>query len=418
MKEEKEEEEDNKENELYESLIQKKSFLINSSNNTNNYKIQFPIQFIDFIFFGSGRFQLIPYFLGIFHISIIISVMIFSPEHLGLGQGWLHLSLPLKYFIEICILIELLVNLWFGYLIVLQYREWIKKCSISYNIPIQQLYSYFEFSAIINIILYIITGSLLVLCEVLEEKYQDGRHQTILTIIYDLSYCLVVYGISYYLCGIWISISLVLNHIISISIQTQLNISSLLTHQIQSSISLLYQEMAIISQLWKYNHIVRILTGIILSSTLLYTGKLSYEYGFIYSSIFHIWTAILYYSAMWMTVFSAGYTNDYLYDKITLQLYELDTNKEYLSYVTSSSSLPSNIMISKLSMSSQQSRHSQPQYTYDDYISLKNSLQLNLLTIRSAVGLRFIGVPMTKEKTLALGSLIFTIITIIIFRLN
>lgn len=372
--------------------------------------------------FGDGEYYMIPYFLGLLHITVIVSVMFISPQHLGLGQGWLTMSLPLKYFIEICILIELSVNLWFGYTIARTYKEWICKCSIVYNIPIQSLHSYFEFSATLNVILFIITGCLLVISEVLEEKMDDARDQTPLTVLYDLTYCLVVYGISYYLCGIWISISCVINHIISITIQSQLNTSSLFSHQIQSSISLLYQEMTTISLLWKYNHIVRIVTGIILSSTLLYTGKLSYEHGFIYSSIFHIWSALLYYSAMWMTVFSAGYTNDYLYDKVTLRLYELDTNKEYSSYVTLSTNIAP-----KISNSSQHSQHSQQsqqqlsqlsQFTYEDYISLKNSLQLNLLTIRSSVGLRFLGVPMTKEKTLAVGSLIFTLITIIIFKLN
>ncbi len=172
---------------------------------------------------------------------------------------------------------------------------------------------------------------------------------------------------------------------------------------------------------------------------------------------------------MWMSIMSSGYTNDLLYDTICLKLNEIDMHDYFsdgfctgnISISTAEStaqssttssishrvsatqstsqknsfsqspspSLPTqplslSLTASALTTSTTAATGSLTQHissaspTYRDFMEKKNSLQLNLISLRSSNGIRFAGIPMTREKTIAVGSFIFTIISLIILRLN
>lgn len=380
--------------------------------------------------FGGGKNKWIPRFW-------IVFVGVFL-----IFYGIVHCTL-LQIITNIAIFIELIVNIDYGYrfcekqkfvVLLMFYHD-------KYHIPIEKQMKYFNYSIIV---LLIIIAILIIFCTLEAFLSVIAVYSWIyLIVLYVmfLVFYIVVLGSSILLCLIWclqlyvikraieklkelISPSCLFTTLEEIE-KMQLNsvhstfplennihfITSLSTehlsrlremskdehssskqesHQYTLHINLLQLETALftfllemraISNDWKINHIFRAVTGLIIGLQYLMHSITMETIGDYFGLIANVFTVILYFSAIWLTALLAGYVNDLFYRSVLYQLTRF--------------------------------------YSEDDRITYKENQEIlgiitKLSAMRQIEGLHYAGMSMSLEKAFGIGSLLVSIVVVII----
>jgi hypothetical protein len=149
--------------------------------------------------------------------------------------------------------------------------------------------------------------------------------------------------------------------------------------RIEKAVITYLEEMKVVSDMWQLNHIVRLMTGVMIVSEMAITCYISffYEEDHGAATIFFGSAVIVYYGVIWISAFVAGVTNDNFFKLLLRKLSVL-----YADYGK-----------------------------VDDVLDKRINHCINkVISLRGVDGLQFAGVIMTKEKALTVGSVIASII--------
>jgi hypothetical protein len=151
--------------------------------------------------------------------------------------------------------------------------------------------------------------------------------------------------------------------------------------QLETALFTFLLEMRAISNDWKINHIFRAVTGLIIGLQYLMHSMVMETVGDYFGLVANIFTVILYFSAIWLTALLAGYVNDLYFRSVLYQLTRF--------------------------------------YSEDDRITYKENQEIlgiitKLSAMRQIEGLHYAGMSMSLEKAFGIGSLLVSIVVVII----
>jgi hypothetical protein len=281
-------------------------------NETLDYGI---LPYIHFLMFGNGKYWVIPLGFGLLMSAFQLNLVYVYVKY----QGWVNFA----YFVAL--FIELWVNLLFGYFY-FQQSMFEKVLALCNDNSKKQFYLY---------LLQVVFGISYALAwfnqawwltpQYLDKDNEDsfGSNNKGLFVFGTLLFQFM-YTINYYLCGLWVWVMYILYDVFRTELKPKITVETFKTF---SALFLEYNtQLETHSKYWRYNHMFRTITGVVIVLASIYFAYLFIQYPMFCAS--NTTFIITYYGSIWLTYLGAGYINQYIRSKTLGGLSQLQANDD------------------------------------------------------------------------------------------
>ena len=265
------------------------------------------LPYVHYIMFGKGTNFAVPLVIGI--IITILQIYIIC------------LSRPIYIVYNIAFLIEILMNIYFGYAM-LQTQRLHQILQFTTNTARKQ--HYLDVLQIICVITYASSwlNVIVILFYPISSKNLGGP----ITFILRQIICQFFIFINYYLCGVWVWKMYVMYDTYMKDIRPLVSLETYDTFS--TRFFQYYERMEIHSKYWRFNHAVRTVTGLYIVILAIYTVFQEFQnqnyFLVVYASTF----VFTYYSTIWLTYLGAGFINDRIKKSVLKGISKLKPKQE------------------------------------------------------------------------------------------